>query len=343
MILLGSGGCSSSLCNAKVHNLGMSKPIQNTADAHHYIPKFYTKRWTTNGLLTIYERTENGLRIREGSPKSTGYLSKLYSMNRVPPEEQADIEKEFFAPADTLAEKAMHALTNGRAIYKDSFREAWAKYVVGLLIRCPEDLALMRENWLNYVVDVPPHWELAYAETRQPGEPATLADKIKLMTPGDEERSMFRAYLDLFNHQNVLNFVKKMRWCVRDVSGASLKLLTSDRPVIRTNGLKQAGGHIALAIGPTKLFLAARDILSMHELQKMTPNAVVRNYNKQVVEGSGGFVYAADRSQTSFVERWIGTNPQRRIAHSFFDHKRVIRIIDEDMRAAAVGSSLKNH
>jgi hypothetical protein len=312
----------------------MNQPIQNTADAHHYIPKFYTKKWTTNGLLTIYEQTENGLRIREGSPKSTGYLSKLYSMKRVNPEDEVDIEKEFFAPADTVAEKAMHALANGRTIYKDSFREAWAKYVVGLLIRCPEDLALMRENWLNYVVDVPPHWELAYAETRQPGEPATLAEKIKLITPGEEEKSMFRAYLGLFNHQNVLNFVKKMRWSVLDVRGANQTLLTSDRPVVRTSGLRQPGGHIALAIGPTKLFLAAKDIPAMNHIRKMTTNAVVRNYNKQVVEGSGGFVYAADRKQTAFVNRWIGTNPQRRIAHGFFDKQRIVRIMDEDMMSA---------
>lgn len=316
----------------------MSQPIQNTADAHHYIPKFYTKRWTTNGLLTIYEITENGLHIRRGSPKSTGYLSKLYSMKGVPPEEAADIEKEFFAPADTLAEKAMHALGSGRTVYKDNLREAWAQFIVGLLIRCPEDLKLMRENWLNYLVDVPAHWELAYAETRQPGEPATLAEKIKLMTPEAEEKSMFRAYLNLFNHQNVLRFVKKMRWSVWDVSGANQKLLTSDRPVIRTNGLRQTGGHIALAIGPTKLFLAARDIPTMNDLRKMTSNAVVRNYNKQVVEGSGGFVYAADCSQTTFVKRWIGTNPQPRIAHGFFGKRRVVRIIDKDMWAVTEGS-----
>ncbi|AJD40774.1 hypothetical protein C9413_27540 [Rhizobium sp. SEMIA 4085] len=111
-------------------------------------------------------------------------------MKSVPPEEAADIEKEFFAPADTLAEKAMHALGSGRTIYKDNFREAWAQYIVGLLIRCPEDLELMRENWLNYVIDVPAHWELAYAETRKPGEPAALADKIKLMTSVSSKRSL---------------------------------------------------------------------------------------------------------------------------------------------------------
>lgn len=282
-------------------------------------------------MLTIYERTRTGINIREGSPKSTGYLSKLYSMKNVPPEEAEDIEKEFFAPADNAAEKAMHALCNGRTIYKDHLREAWAKYVVGLLIRCPEDLELMRENWLNYIVNVPPHWELAYAQTRAPSDPVTLAEKLKLMTPAAGEKSMFRAFRNLFDQKNVLAFVKKMRWQVWDLSGADKKLLTSDRPVIRTNGLQQAGGHIALAIGPTKLFVAARDIATMGKLEKMSRNVVVRNYNKQVVEGASGLVYAADRSQTPFIKKHIGTNPQVRIAHGFFDKPRVVTITEEDL------------
>lgn len=329
-----------SFYNVTLQNCGMSQPTQNRADAHHYIPKFYTKRWTTGGQLAIYELTENGLYVREGAPKSTGYLSKLYSMKSVPSEEAEDIEKEFFAPADTLAEKAMHALGNGRTIYNDNLREAWAKYIVGLLVRCPEDLELMRANWLDYLIQVPAHWELAYSASRQPGDSPTLADKIKLITPERAEKSMFRAYLNLFDHRNVLNFVKRMRWGVWDVSSASQKLLTSDRPVIRTNGLQQAGGHIALAIGPTKLFLGARDISTMEELRKMTPNVVVKNYNNQVVGGSVRFVYAVDRSQTDFIKKWIGTNPQRRIAHGFFEKQRVLKITEKEMEAAVVEGNL---
>lgn len=300
----------------------------NPADRHHYIPKFYTKQWATDGLLTIYQGSENGLSVRKGAPKSTGYLSKLYSMKNVPVEDAANIENEFFAPADNLAERAMHALRNGRAIQDNKFRLAWAQFVLGLLIRCPEDLDLLRENWLDYLIEVPPHWETLYAQTRNPGDPATLNEKLKTMPPAAEETSMFRAFLQLFSHEKVLKFVQTMRWFVLDVNAANWSLLTSDRPVIRTNGLQNPGGHIALAIGPTKLFCGARDIQTENNIRQITPNALVRTYNRQVVEGAARFVYSIDRDQDTFIARRFGKNPQKRIAAKFFERQRTVRIIE---------------
>lgn len=301
----------------------------NPADDHHYIPRFYTKKWATNRLLTIYQLTEAGVYAREGAPKSTGYLSKLYSMENVPPEDAADIEKEFFAPADNLAERAMHALLKGNTLHDERYRVAWTQYVMGLLIRCPEDLKLIRENWMNYLIQVPPHWELAYNETRRHDDPLTLAEKIKQVTPAAKEKSMFRAYLSLFNHANVINFVKNMRWFVKDVSTANWTLLTSDRPVSRTNGLDVPYGHLALAISPTKLFCAARDQETARWLRQAPPNVIVRNYNHQVTAGAVRFVYSINRDQTSFVNRWIGTDPQRRLVEGFFKSDRVVKLVDE--------------
>lgn len=311
-------------------DMGIRRSTSNPADDHHYIPKFYTKKWATKGLLTIYQLTDEGVRTREGAPKSTGYLSKLYSMRNVPPEDAADIEKEFFAPADNMAEKAMHALLRGNTLYNDHYRMAWTQYVMGLLIRCPEDLNLIRENWMNYLIQVPPQWELAYSETKKPDDPQTLAEKIKQLTPSAEEKTMFRAYLNLFNHVEVMKFVKNMRWCVIDVSAANWPLLTSDRPVIRTNGLDISNGHLALAISPTKLFCAARDQETARWLRQVSPNVIVRNYNHQVVAGAARFVYAINRDQTSFVTRWIGKDPQRRLVQGFFRHKRIVRLVDEN-------------
>ncbi|WP_226622544.1 DUF4238 domain-containing protein [Brucella anthropi] len=310
----------------------------NLADKHHYVPKFYTKQWATNGLLTIYQGSEDGLSVRKGAPKSTGYLSRLYSMKNVPVEDAADIEREFFAPADNLAERAMHALRNGRLIYGNNFREAWAQFVMGLLIRCPEDLDLLRGNWLNYLVEVPPHWETIYNQTRKPGDPTTLAEKLKTVSPAAEESSMFRAFLHLFNHQNVLNFVKSMRWFVLDVTAANWSLLTSDRPVVRTNGLQNPGGHIALAIGPTKLFCGALDIQTEKNIRRITPNALVRTYNRQVVEGAARFVYSLDRDQDTFITRWFGKNPQQRIVAKFFERQRTVKILDKDGANAATAN-----
>ena len=149
---------------------------------------------------------------------------------------------------------------------------------------------------------------------------------------------MFRAFLHLFRHQNVLNFVQSMRWFVLDVEVANWSLLTSDRPVIRTNGLQNPGGHIALAIGPTKIFCGASDIQTEKDIRRITPNALVRTYNRQVVEGAARFVYSLNCDQEVFITRWFGKNPQQRIAAKFFERQRTVRIIDKDNANAAAAN-----
>lgn len=277
----------------------------------------------------MYEKRSHGIFVKERAPKATGYRSKLYSMRTVRKEIAKNYEKEFFEPTDTHAERAMFVLQQGKYVYRPELRLAWARFMSSLLLRCPEDLELFRKNWSNYILETPPAWEELYAATRKPDEPPTLAEKLKGIPDDESEIRMFRAFIGLIDHQNVLHYIKGMRWGVMDVGSANHKLLTSDRPVIRTGGLKQESGHIALAISPTKLFVGANDYQTLNYIKGISANQLVRENNRQVVEGAMTFVYAHDRSQTAYIEKRFGTNPQPRLFDKFFrDRKRVIKLID---------------
>lgn len=312
--------------------MSITDPKKSRAsDKHHYIPKFYTKRWTRNGQLVIFEKTAWGLDVRDGSPKSTGYQSKLYATLTIPQEVAPDFEKEFFEPADTQAERAMFILGRGKEVYKDNLRDEWAKFISGLLLRCPEDVENFRLNWTKYRVEVPAAWELRYSETRQPNDPPTLAEKVRAIPDTTSELRMFRGFIELISNKNVNAFIKKMRWATIDTSRATQRLLTSDRPVLRTNGLNKRNGHVVLAIGPTRLFVAAFDGPSMSLIKQVAVSDLVRRYNKQIVQGAARYVYADDRSQARFVMKHIGTRPQPRLVEKFFlNRDRVIRLVDSD-------------
>ncbi len=63
-------------------------------------------------------------------------------------------------------------------------------------------------------------------------------------------------------------------------------LLTSDRPVIRTNGLAQKGGHLALPIGPRRLFVASHDPDVINGLWASAPRVLAAEVNKNTVESA---------------------------------------------------------
>jgi hypothetical protein len=57
-------------------------------DKHHYIPKFYLKRWAAaNGRLTEYSRPFQRVEPRWTHPDGTGYERGLYAINGMSPNE----------------------------------------------------------------------------------------------------------------------------------------------------------------------------------------------------------------------------------------------------------------
>lgn len=88
--------------------------------------------------------------------------------------------------------------------------------------------------------------------------------------------------------------------------------LTSDRPIIRTNGLAQKGGHIALPIGPRLLFIGSHDTDFLDALLHADQTCLVKECNRQIVEGASRFVYGVDQSQLRFVQNRFGKSPQPR-------------------------------
>ena len=95
--------------------------------------------------------------------------------------------------------------------------------------------------------------------------------------------------------------IATMRWWVEDVSKANVKLLTSDRPLWVSTGLKKPKCLLALPLSPTKLFLATHDKPLMHSLHQVSPNRLVRRSNESIIGQAVEFIYGI--SEISFIER----------------------------------------
>jgi Protein of unknown function (DUF4238) len=109
---------------------------------------------------------------------------------------------------------------------------------------------------------------------RQPGDPPTFDDHIAQIDPLVPIKVEVNVIIKLIDHEQVGGYINNMFWDVIDVSAASYRLLTSDRPVILAQ-LKDPNGSVTMPISPTKLFVAVNDPRWIQRVKATKPRDTV--------------------------------------------------------------------
>jgi len=293
---------------------------------HHYIPVFYLKQWAPpkavpgNGRLVEFSAPYNGIvKGQYKYPDATGYVRGLYRIPGLPDDKAELIESRFFKLVDDWASYALAKL-NRRHMddWSAHMRSAWSRFLIALLIRSPKSVAEIK---FRLVDGLPEHWERERERLLREdptSEPLGPFDQLA------SEQYAALALQRFIDNQNIGNFINAMDWSVLDVGGSKYRFLTSDRPIVMTNGVGVKGGHLAIAISPTNLFLAANDKQTTREIHAYNPLDVVRSYNKQVVRNAIKYVWAHDHSQVALVRAQFSIDSQN--DRSFFipnDRKNV--------------------
>tara|TARA_R110002051_G_scaffold95293_6_gene165266 strand:- start:13107 stop:13562 length:456 start_codon:yes stop_codon:yes gene_type:complete len=130
------------------------------------------------------------------------------------------------------------------------------------------------------------------------------------------------ALVGVMDGGNVARTIHYMLWHVIDTSDADFDFLTSDRPVIRTNGIMIEGGHLAIPIGPRKLFIAAKDDAALRPILALSSRQLVRECNRQMCDYAVKFVYGIDDSQLPFVSKHFATKEQPRLTQTSMNQRR---------------------
>jgi len=298
----------------------------NPPTKHHYIPVFYLSRWAgTLGKVTEFAKVHGGKIVAKGKmPERTGYKERLYEMQGFEPELAQQFEEKYFKPIDTMAADALEMLYRHghNARWTAKSRTAWTRFMMSLLLRCPEDIDAFREWWHDDFARTDEDAEARYQATRTPGDPATFSEYLDSQPLAVKERYMIEVLNSLLEHDSVGTNINNMQWRILKTPASAPRLLTSDRPVIRSNNLKGEQGHIALPIGPRLLFIASPDIRFLNDLLRVDQTRLVKECNRQVVEGAVRFVYAVDESQTRFIENRFGRTPQPRLIEQIIDRRR---------------------
>lgn len=237
------------------------------------------------GEMVRFQRLPGGqLESRRKAPAAIGREKDLYRIPGVSDGDAQLIEAEFMAKLDSLAAPVLDRLLHGESISDVASRSCWSCFLLGLIHRSPRNVSAAK---------------------------AAIPLIQQQMFPGldiDMAHSEYVAVTSLpsrINNPTIGTVLNRMVWDVIDLGPAGRTLLTSDQPVIMSNGLKPPEGNYSLPISPTKLFVASWGGILRERFLRQTPRQIVSLSNRLVAERAERFVIATDQSQRHFVDKHL--------------------------------------
>jgi hypothetical protein len=274
---------------------------------HHYVPIFYLKRWLgTDGKLCVYVRPRDRVKAYMKYPDATGYAEDLYAISGAGDETANHLEGRFLNLADNDAAEALEVLESGRDVLMDArLRSAWSRFIMRLLHGTPEAVSKWRSKAAEIATDADRKFRENYASFRRPTDPERCEDYPLRSHEHYTAKTTVLTLQTMMDSKHLGEHLNRMAWVVVPLR-SSYSLLTSDRPLVMTNGISGPGKHLGMPIGPRLLFIAAYDLREAEELAQQDHDELVRVANDSVVRGARRFVWGLDDTQLRFVERRLG-------------------------------------
>jgi hypothetical protein len=289
---------------------------------HHFIPRFYSKRWARSGNLCEFSRPHDVVKPRRTSPKGTGYVSKLYSIDDDDEMRPNRLEEEFFKPVDTGAADALVLLEGDIAndAWPLRLRLAWARFVMTLLMRMPEDMATMEASYRKEFAYLTEEQERQWTARRKPHWPVTLEAALAGLDVKAAAGQAKEVATKLMQNERVTTKLAAMHWQAVDVSSARGLLLTSDRPVQLRSKLGEGTAQLILPTGPSRLFIAGGNRKQTADIVSRRPDQLVARSNRAVTEAAHQYVYGIDDSALDFVRRHFGRVRPKTLLQQVVEH-----------------------
>lgn len=284
---------------------------------HHYLPEFYSKWWAgaDRRLIRYTKPTTVKMDIKRVYPSEVGWQKDLYSfLDRTGNRSQVT-EIEFFKKLDDKAARALRRL-NSTFDVPLSVEESnvWTLFIQSLLLRSPTHIESFKQKAGVEFEKSLPDVRLAYPGLRKLDDPETFDEYEQQKGKFNINNIAMQIFPRTIVNSNIGKFIHEMFWAYRIVPNDSHKLLLSDDPVIRTNGLRKKDGHLVLPLSPNRLFIATWQQSTMIKLDQIKTTDLVRMTNHAMVCGARQFVIASDTVQTRFIERRFGSMPRPSIA-----------------------------
>jgi hypothetical protein len=273
--------------------------------SHHFVPVFYLKAWArADGRVTRYYRPQKDVVASAIAPKNTGYEDHLYTLQGVPPDQQAFLETNFFSPVDSAAAVAHQRLLAGELNdLKPQQRVDWARFMMSMQLRSPFSLGEL-QRLADYVMrpKLSAH-DPDFSVAMKPGTNQTMYEWMQQHYPDVIAEAHKRFLPGLIDHESLGHHLINMFWGTLSCSSAAHSLLTSDRSFIRTRGWKDPNAVLIFPLSPSVLWVATNHPERMSSVVNTPRGKHVQMINGEIVRCAINFVIGVDASHLRFVER----------------------------------------
>lgn len=280
---------------------------------HHHLPVFFLRRWTSereNGCVCAYNRPHKEVVVRAYPPGAIGYQKFLYTVpSRSDPEHRQEVESKFMSPLDARAAEALVFIEQERRKPEDPrLRDGWSRFIMSQLYRSPEQVARLRRKIRDNDESTMREIAASYAAMRRPEDPPNFEEyRTQSGSTLVEEAEAF-ALCSLINNQRIGTHINGMIWSFVRFSEIKYGLLTSDNPVLMSNGLGHPAGFLIIATGPDTLFMATNRYDIVRAYTDQPRKALERALNDAVVRQADRLVVGHTREHLTFVSKRLTRN-----------------------------------
>ncbi|WP_082584841.1 DUF4238 domain-containing protein [Caulobacter sp. Root655] len=276
---------------------------------HHYLPEFYLKRWATNGegKVCVYRRPHGIVDVRWLHPAGVGFQKDLYTIpSRADPVARQEMETGFMTPIDTQAANALaYIAAHGARPPNLKLQQGWSRFVLSLLYRHPRQIEFIRTKVRENDETTWSDLERNYDAIRGPDDPSTYREYRETTGKAicdETEAQLIRSMID---SAWIGDHLTRMHWNFITLEQPKHGLLTSDDPVMTSNGVGNRDGFVIVPVGPRTLFLAVND-LEVRDAFAKAPHKLERAFNDATVNQAEAIVVGANEHHRAFVDRRLG-------------------------------------
>ena len=242
--------------------------------AHHYLPKWYLARWAKDGQVWEFRRRgpTQALVKKRVAPRGTAYEPNLYSPS---------LETDFLQIIDDRGAKALSMAEQNKSIAGPSDKGGLVQFVVSMIHRSPGRINFLQKR---------------------------LEDDLsnnELFS--DVETDYFRNYAlevfaDLVGSDQINGKLFDFKIFNFLVGQGGFDLLTSDRPVLISNGLHHRSAFVLMPSSPSTFLVLAAEKETAIYFASQKPKVLSKAINDAVVRQAEGLVIANTDQHYAFVD-----------------------------------------
>jgi Protein of unknown function (DUF4238) len=238
------------------------------------------------------------------SPDGTGYMRGLNLIPSLPPDQAERFETVILKKVDSRAAEALQKLLSDyRTPWDLKLRSAWTMFLLSVITRNPEAIDRAIRYMQDTTSSAAEKSRKLYDAEKGPHDPP-FEEFVVL----ESKHSALQAILEILNNKQLGIHINKMSWTVHVLKNLRYPLMTSDRPLITTNGIGLPESYVVMPISPSAVFLAVNDPSALTGIQSLTHSEFAELVNLTVVNNAVKYVWATDESQLGFIRKHMSTN-----------------------------------